>query len=60
MTWGSNASFRDIPCRFCGQSQTDDTDEGLSTHESACEKRPLNRIKAVLPILLLRRIGKQH
>jgi len=59
MSWGSNASFRQIPCKFCGNDQTDDTDEGLSTHESVCHDRPLNKLKAVVSILLLRRIKHQ-
>lgn len=40
MTWGSNASYDTIPCRWCGADCVDDTDEGESSGERFCCHRP--------------------
>lgn len=42
MTWGANASFKTITCRYCGGAAIDDRDEGLSSHEEDCDRRPMN------------------
>lgn len=39
MTWGSNPTFRNVLCRYCGQECVDDTDFGPS-HERECKSRP--------------------
>lgn len=39
MTWGSNATYNEIKCRFCGDTCIDDRDEGLSSHELECPRR---------------------
>lgn len=36
MTWGSNATYNVIPCRFCGEDSIDDEDNGLNSHEQNC------------------------
>ncbi len=43
MTWGSNATHRVISCRYCGGDMIDDTDDGESSHEQRCSRRPLWR-----------------
>lgn len=43
MTWGSNATFDTVACRYCGGNMIDDRDEGESTHEQGCSRRPLWR-----------------
>ena len=39
MTWGSNATDREITCQFCGGKHIDDRDSGPTTHEMVCAKR---------------------
>lgn len=39
MTWGSNATYAKKKCRYCGRADTDDRDEGLSSHELQCPSR---------------------
>lgn len=47
MTWGSNASFALIPCRYCGEMNVDDCDMRPTTHERSCAKRSMwQRIRA--------------
>lgn len=39
MTWGSNATYAKVKCRYCGGPDIDDADSGLSTHERVCPVR---------------------
>jgi hypothetical protein len=39
MTWGSNPTFKKVPCWWCSQLVIDDEDDGPS-HERTCPKRP--------------------
>jgi hypothetical protein len=44
MTWGSNATFMPVPCRFCGTQCCDDEASGLNSHEMACPRRSVLRV----------------
>lgn len=43
MTWGSNATYATISCRYCDCDMIDDSDEGESSHERVCRRRPMWR-----------------
>lgn len=49
MTWGSNATFRPIRCRWCGIEHIDDRDDE-STHEISCARRPNRLIRWLLRV----------
>jgi hypothetical protein len=41
MTWGSNPTYRLVPCRYCfGPCIDDRADGGLTSHERTCPRRP--------------------
>lgn len=39
MTWGSNATFVEMNCPWCGGRMVDDANNGLSTHQRTCGTR---------------------
>lgn len=40
MTWGSDATFLKIKCRYCGGDMVDDRDSGPTSHHLTCKSVP--------------------
>lgn len=57
MTWGSNASYDHMPCRYCGEDSIDDRDEGDNSHELECPQRHRTRNRLLVLIMWLSIFG---